>query len=116
MNLVGAPDSNPARREVVSIEPHRSAALRFIERWSARLLIVLLALVASCVPSHAQAPQFTGVDPMNVTNAASAVRAFRPKIVYPYHYVPSTPPSDVNLSKSLVGADLGIEVRLRKWY
>src|SRR5206468_6096474 len=30
MNLVGAPDSDPARREVVSIEPHRSAALRFL--------------------------------------------------------------------------------------
>ena len=55
---------------------------------------------------------------MSVTNAASTVRAFHPKIVYPYHYVPVTgyPPSDVNLFKSLVGADLGIEVRLRKWY
>ena len=53
---------------------------------------------------------------MSVSSAASAVRAFRPKVVYPYHYVPSTPPSDVNLFKSLVGADLGIEVRLRKWY
>src|SRR5881296_1539200 len=31
MNLVGAPDSDPARREVVSIEPHRSAALRCME-------------------------------------------------------------------------------------
>src|SRR6058998_495018 len=30
MNLAGAPDSDPARREVVSIEPHRSAALRFM--------------------------------------------------------------------------------------
>src|SRR5213592_1124825 len=30
MNPVGAPDSDPARREVVSIEPHRSAALRFM--------------------------------------------------------------------------------------
>jgi len=29
-NLPGAPDSDPARREVISIEPHRSAALRFI--------------------------------------------------------------------------------------
>ena len=31
-NLVGAPNSDPARREVVSNEPHRSAALRLIER------------------------------------------------------------------------------------
>jgi L-ascorbate metabolism protein UlaG (beta-lactamase superfamily) len=53
---------------------------------------------------------------MSVSSAASAVRAFRPKTVYPYHYSPSTPTSDVNLFKSLVGADLGIEVRLRKWY
>ena len=53
---------------------------------------------------------------MSVTNAASVVRAFRPKIAYPYHYSPSTPTADVNLFKSLVGADLGIEVRLRKWY
>src|SRR6058998_3475978 len=43
MNLVGAPDSDPARREVVSIEPHRSAALRFMER---RVRI----LCAPCAP------------------------------------------------------------------
>jgi L-ascorbate metabolism protein UlaG (beta-lactamase superfamily) len=53
---------------------------------------------------------------MSVPSAASAVRQFRPKIVYPYHYSPSSPTSDVNLFKSLVGTDLGIEVRLRKWY
>ena len=53
---------------------------------------------------------------MDVPSAASAVRAFRPKIVYPYHFMPSTPASDLNLFKSLVGTDLGIEVRLRKWY
>jgi L-ascorbate metabolism protein UlaG (beta-lactamase superfamily) len=53
---------------------------------------------------------------MSVSNAVSAARAFQPKVVYPYHYSPSTPVSDVNLFKSLVGADLGIEVRLRKWY
>lgn len=49
---------------------------------------------------------------MTVQQAASAVRAFRPKVVYPYHYQGS----DVALFKKLVGADLGIEVRLRKWY
>src|SRR6266508_5287702 len=32
LNLVGAPDSDPARREAISIEPHRSAALRFTKR------------------------------------------------------------------------------------
>jgi L-ascorbate metabolism protein UlaG (beta-lactamase superfamily) len=53
---------------------------------------------------------------MSVPDAVSTVRAFRPKVVYPYHYSPSTPPSDVNQFKQLVGQDLGIEVRLRKWY
>ncbi|MEW6160967.1 MAG: MBL fold metallo-hydrolase, partial [Verrucomicrobiota bacterium] len=49
---------------------------------------------------------------MSVDKAASAVRQFRPKVVYPYHYSGS----DVNRFKRLVGTDLGIEVRLRKWY
>ena len=53
---------------------------------------------------------------MGVSDAVNAVRAFRPKVVYPYHYQPSTPPADVNLFKRLVGTDLGIEVRLRKIY
>ena len=52
---------------------------------------------------------------MSVTEAADLVRAFRPKVVYPYHYQQS-PAADLNLFKRLVGADLGIEVRLRKWY
>jgi L-ascorbate metabolism protein UlaG (beta-lactamase superfamily) len=55
--------------------------------------------------------QFT----MSVTAAADLVRAFRPKIVYPYHYQ-NNPPADLNLFKRLVGTDLGIEVRFRKWY
>lgn len=49
---------------------------------------------------------------MDVTNAASAVRTFRPRVVYPYHYLGN----DVNVFKQLVGTDLGIEVRLRAWY
>jgi L-ascorbate metabolism protein UlaG (beta-lactamase superfamily) len=53
---------------------------------------------------------------MNVDAAASMVRQFRPKVVYPYHYIPSTPPTDLNQFKRLVGTDLGIEVRLRNWY
>jgi L-ascorbate metabolism protein UlaG (beta-lactamase superfamily) len=55
---------------------------------------------------------------MDCTNAARAVRAMRPKVVYPYHYSPSTPASsgDPVRFKQLVGTDLGIEVRLRKWY
>ncbi len=53
---------------------------------------------------------------MTVEKAASAVRDFRPVIVYPCHYSPSSPASDVILFKQLVGTDLGIEVRFRKWY
>jgi L-ascorbate metabolism protein UlaG (beta-lactamase superfamily) len=51
---------------------------------------------------------------MTVTNAASAVREFRPAVVYPYHYQGSgSTPGDINVFKRLVGQDLGIEVRLR---
>lgn len=54
---------------------------------------------------------------MNASAATNAVRAFRPRIVYPYHYRESggamtNPP----LFKQWLGTDLGIEVRLRKWY
>ena len=49
---------------------------------------------------------------MTVEAAADAVRAFRPRVVYPYHFSSS----DVNRFKQLVGTDLGIEVRLRNWY
>jgi L-ascorbate metabolism protein UlaG (beta-lactamase superfamily) len=49
---------------------------------------------------------------MDVTQAASAVREFRPRIVYPYHYRGS----DVEKFKSLVGNDRDVEVRLRDWY
>jgi L-ascorbate metabolism protein UlaG (beta-lactamase superfamily) len=52
---------------------------------------------------------------MFVSNAVSATREFRPRIVYPYHFTGS-PASDLNLFKRQVGTDLGIEVRLRKWY
>ena len=49
---------------------------------------------------------------MDVNQAAGAVREFRPRIVYPYHYRGS----DVEKFKSLVGNDRGVEVRLRDWY
>lgn len=49
---------------------------------------------------------------MTVEQAADAVRQFRPKIVYPYHYRGS----DVEKFKQLVGNDRGVEVRLRAWY
>ncbi|MGC8886346.1 MAG: MBL fold metallo-hydrolase [Verrucomicrobiia bacterium] len=53
---------------------------------------------------------------MNAAQAASAVREFKPKIVYPFHYSPSTPATDFNAFRQAVGTDLGIEIRLRKWY
>jgi len=48
---------------------------------------------------------------MTPEEAADGVKAFRPKVVYPYHYRGS----DVNaFEKALEGT--GIEVRLRNWY
>lgn len=54
---------------------------------------------------------------MDVKEAADAVLAFSPKIVYPYHYRGQNGLSDVNVFKSLVDAGhKDIEVRLRNWY
>jgi L-ascorbate metabolism protein UlaG (beta-lactamase superfamily) len=54
---------------------------------------------------------------MDINEAAEAVLAFRPKIVYPYHYRGKGGLSDVNAFKSKVEAgDKNIEVRLRNWY
>ena len=49
---------------------------------------------------------------MSVDQAADGVRAFKPKIVYPYHHRNS----DVNEFARLVGTDVGVEVRQRTWY
>jgi L-ascorbate metabolism protein UlaG (beta-lactamase superfamily) len=49
---------------------------------------------------------------MTEEQAASAVRDFKPKMVYPYHFRGS----DLEKFKKLVGADRGVEVRLRNWY
>ena len=48
--------------------------------------------------------------------AASAVRAFRPRIAFPYHYTQGGTPFNTALFKTIVGTDLGIEVRQRKFY
>jgi L-ascorbate metabolism protein UlaG (beta-lactamase superfamily) len=54
---------------------------------------------------------------MDIKEAADAVLAFKPKIVYPYHYRGRGGLSDVNGFKGLVEAgDKSIEVRLRNWY
>jgi L-ascorbate metabolism protein UlaG (beta-lactamase superfamily) len=49
---------------------------------------------------------------MTVEQAADAVRAFRPQIVYPYHYRGS----DLEQFKKLVVQEAGVEVRIRDWY
>jgi L-ascorbate metabolism protein UlaG (beta-lactamase superfamily) len=50
---------------------------------------------------------------MDVNSAAQGVLAFKPKVVYPYHYRGQ----DVNAFKNMVNTgDKNIEVRLRNWY
>lgn len=49
---------------------------------------------------------------MTVEQAADAVREFKPKIVYPYHFRGS----DMDTFTRLVGTDAGVEVRVRNWY
>ncbi len=54
---------------------------------------------------------------MTVAQASSAVRAFRPAVVYPYHFRnQDNTRANTNLFKTQIGTDLGIEVRLRTWY
>lgn len=54
---------------------------------------------------------------MDINHAASAVLAFKPKIVYPYHYRGKDGLSDVAGFKKLVNdGDSSIDVRLRNWY
>jgi L-ascorbate metabolism protein UlaG (beta-lactamase superfamily) len=54
---------------------------------------------------------------MTINEATNAVRAFRPKVVYPYHYRDQSGATTNAASfKQQLGTDSGIEVRLRKWY
>ena len=53
---------------------------------------------------------------MDVDHAADAVLAFKPKIVYPYHYRGKEGMSDVEKFKTLVSKEKAVEVRLLKWY
>lgn len=54
---------------------------------------------------------------MSVSDAATAVRAFRPKVVYPYHFRNQGGSfSDLGAFKQLVSDPPGIEVRIRDWY
>jgi L-ascorbate metabolism protein UlaG (beta-lactamase superfamily) len=49
---------------------------------------------------------------MTPDEAADCVKAFKPKIVYPYHYRDS----DLNVFSNALKSEKGIEVRLGKWY
>jgi L-ascorbate metabolism protein UlaG (beta-lactamase superfamily) len=54
---------------------------------------------------------------MDIDEAAEAVLAFKPKIVYPYHYRGQDGLSDTGAFKKLVNDEnKNIEVRLRDWY
>jgi L-ascorbate metabolism protein UlaG (beta-lactamase superfamily) len=54
---------------------------------------------------------------MDISQAASAVIQFRPRIVYPYHYRGKEGLSDTKAFAELVNkGDAEIEVRLRDWY
>jgi L-ascorbate metabolism protein UlaG (beta-lactamase superfamily) len=54
---------------------------------------------------------------MSVAKAADAIRAFKPKIVYPYHYRSGDgTKADMAELKRLVGAQSGVEIRSRDWY
>jgi L-ascorbate metabolism protein UlaG (beta-lactamase superfamily) len=54
---------------------------------------------------------------MSVEQAANAVLAFKPKIVYPYHYRGQGGFSDTQKFKELVNkGDASIDVRLKDWY
>lgn len=53
----------------------------------------------------------------NALGATNIIRAMRPKVVYPYHYRDSSGTmTNPSVFKQWLGQDLGIEVRLRKWY
>lgn len=54
---------------------------------------------------------------MDVNQAAQAVLAFKPGIVYPYHYRGQNGLSDVDsFKKTVTSANKKIDVRLRNWY
>jgi L-ascorbate metabolism protein UlaG (beta-lactamase superfamily) len=54
---------------------------------------------------------------MSITQASANVRAFRPRVVYPYHYRNQDGSlSNLETFRQQVGRDLGIEVRARTWY
>jgi L-ascorbate metabolism protein UlaG (beta-lactamase superfamily) len=54
---------------------------------------------------------------MSVEKAAEAIRQFKPKVVYPYHYRSHDgTKADFEQLRKLVGSDSGVEIRVREWY
>ncbi len=54
---------------------------------------------------------------MSVAQAAAAVRQFRPKVVYPYHFRNADGTlADLDEFRRLVGQEAGVEIRVRRWY
>ncbi len=54
---------------------------------------------------------------MSVEKAAEAIRQFKPKVVYPYHYRSGNgTKADFGQLRKLVGEDSGVEIRVREWY
>jgi L-ascorbate metabolism protein UlaG (beta-lactamase superfamily) len=54
---------------------------------------------------------------MTASQAATIVRQFAPRVVYPYHYHNQDGTyTDLNLFRQQLGTDRAIEVRVRKWY
>lgn len=53
---------------------------------------------------------------MSVEQAASGVLAFKPKVVFPYHYRQRGKPADLEKFKRLVSRNKNIKVELLKWY
>jgi L-ascorbate metabolism protein UlaG (beta-lactamase superfamily) len=54
---------------------------------------------------------------MSVPKAAEAIRQFRPKVVYPYHYRSGDKTkADFEQLRKLVGEDSQVEIRIRNWY
>ena len=49
---------------------------------------------------------------MTPEQAAAAIRAFRPRFAYPFHYRGTDPAA----LKTLISHDIGTEVVLRDWY
>lgn len=54
---------------------------------------------------------------MTINDALAAIRGFKPKVVYPYHFRNSDNSlTDLNSLKRQLGTETGTEVRIRKWY